>query len=103
MKPCDWEALGLTDDEGAGLTGFTTQMVEALAHLRRAWLSADDGNARAIVLGIRAMMEGHSFFRNAHLVAKVLSAGLDDHQRQVLLEAVDLGDFLPNTVRKVPR
>ena len=91
MKACDWDQLGLTDSEGAGLTGFTTRMVDALAHLREAWCVADNSNAQAIEAGILAMMQGHSFQRNRRLVAKVLSARLDSHQRAALLGAVGLG------------
>lgn len=86
-QPCSFENLGLTDAEGASLTGFTTPAIKALAHLREAWSRADADNARAIEEALRVLLTGHSFVRNREIVLKVLTYGLDEPQR--LLKAID--------------
>lgn len=76
---CHRKRLGLTNDELAMLTGFTSRMVAALAHLREAWIAADGQNARAIEHALRVLFaESHSLHDNAETMIKVL---LHSHER----------------------
>lgn len=77
-KPdCHRDNLGLDEAELASLTGFTSHAVAALAHLREAWLTADDGNAHAIEEAIGALFQGHSFAANQALFERVLRFGCE--------------------------
>lgn len=94
--PCADDNLGLTEAELAGLTGFTWPMMRMVAHVREAWDHADTGNRSAIVSGLLVMIdEGHSFKRNKRIIAKVLSAGLDENERAHLLGLLNLHGEAP--------
>lgn len=76
---CDYERLGLEDDQGAALTGFTSRMARALAHLRDAWCSADEGNASAIEEALAVLFErSHSMDSQRAIMEAVL---FYDHDR----------------------
>lgn len=83
MKATDFDChprhRGLTDDERAMLTGFTSRMSAAFAHLREAWINADGVNKIAIEHALRVLFaESHSVQDNAQLFTKIL---LHDHER----------------------
>lgn len=81
MRRKDCDRLGLTDDQEAGLTGFTSRMVGALAHLREAWCVADASNRVAVEHAIRGLLSGHSAADNPAVVRAVLGCGLDSPER----------------------
>ena len=85
--------LGLNDDQLASLTGFTRRAVQALAHLREAWLVADSNSATTIQLAIISLLEGHSLKRARQLCQDVLCAGHD--RGGELLDACGLPDDEP--------
>ena len=90
-RTCDYHRLGLSD-EGACLTGFTSRLAKAVAHLRDAWCNADAGNAAAIEHALAVLLEeshsaryqrevmetilAHDHYRGAELVRKIAAAGL---------------------------
>jgi hypothetical protein len=81
----DCERLGLAP--GDDLSGFTSRLVRALAHLREAWCGADPRNAAAIEAAIRALFEGsHSVQDSRAMMERVLVHGLDRPGR--LLEKI---------------
>jgi hypothetical protein len=93
-KPdCHRDNLGLHESQLAALTGFTGRAVRALAHLREAWVGADDDNADAVEASIRALVQGHSLADNEthrRICRDVLRATLADGQAAELLRRVGL-------------
>jgi hypothetical protein len=87
----DCKNLGLTTAQRGALTGFSRRAVQALAHLREAWCSADPDNQRAVEASIRALLDGHSLQEIPSTCARVLGAGLDEGQHATLLAQVGLG------------
>lgn len=77
---CEGAPRGLEDAELASLTGFTSRASRALAHLREAWLSADESNGRAIEIALSELFRGQSFQRNKHLFLTVLTHTLEPEQ-----------------------
>jgi hypothetical protein len=87
---CHHTNLGLTRDQQAALTGFTSRAVKALAHLREAWCIADPANMVAVEAAIRALLHGHSLHDGRGLCLAVLRHGLDRQQAAQLLHVVGL-------------
>ena len=81
---CTGAERGLEDAELASLTGFTSRASRALAHLREAWLSADESNATAIEAALVELFRGQSFQRNKALFLVVLIHGLEPSQAQAI-------------------
>ncbi|MEK7180494.1 MAG: hypothetical protein AAB706_03385 [Patescibacteria group bacterium] len=75
---CDYDRLGLEDGEGAALTGLTSHMARALAHLRDAWCDAAAGNAEAIEEALAVLFaRSHSMASQRRIMEHVLDAGHD--------------------------
>lgn len=88
-KPdCDEENLGLSEDQLGELSGFTGRAFAALAHLREAWLVADENNAQAIEVALQALLHGHSFADNHDLVRAVLTHGMGTDVRAEMLKVI---------------
>jgi len=87
----DCDQLGLTDQQRAGLTGFSGRAVRALAHLREAWCSADPGNRIQIERAIRTLLLTHSLGDIPVTCARVLAHGLDGALADRLRAAVEPG------------
>jgi hypothetical protein len=80
---------GVSSSELAVLTGFSRRAVCALAHLREAWCIADPGNAAAIEVSIRALLDAHSLRDIRPICIRVLGAGLDTRRQAEFLERID--------------
>lgn len=78
MSECKGAERGLDDTELASLTGFTSRASRMLAHLREAWLSADDSNSTAIEAALVELFRGQSFQRNKAMFIRILTHGLDE-------------------------
>jgi hypothetical protein len=88
MSECETAPRGLHNKELASLTGFTSRASRAVAHLREAWLSADNDNAAAIERALYELFRGHSFQRNKELMLNVLTAGLDESQAAAITRRI---------------
>ena len=86
--PC--RRLGLKQRQAAALTGFTSRVCGALAHLREAWRNADADNRRTVETAIRSLLEGHSLQQQRELAVLVLLQDLEGEHRVRLLHAVGL-------------
>ncbi|MGH7730365.1 MAG: hypothetical protein ACRENJ_03855 [Candidatus Eiseniibacteriota bacterium] len=74
----DCDTLGLDDRQRAALTGFSSRVVGALAHLREAWCVADPENRAPLDMAIRALLATHSLAEIPASCDRVLTYGLDD-------------------------
>lgn len=81
--------LGL-DPELCEHGSFMTHGLDALAHLREAWLSADPGNEPTVAAAIRALLQGHSMKDNLGECRTVLAAGLTEELAAEFWELVGL-------------
>jgi hypothetical protein len=74
----DCDRLGLTPDERAALTGFSSRAVAALAHLREAWCIADETNRPGVEAAITSLLCTRSLRERPGICAAVLGEGLDN-------------------------
>lgn len=93
-KPdCHHSRLGLNQYQLASLTGFSSRVVAALAHLREAWCIADEENRCAIEAALRVLFtQSHSLCEYPRTVQAVLSHGLDTGLAAELTEAAGVGE-----------
>lgn len=77
MAECQWSIADLGDN-AAPLTGFTRRAIAALAHLREAWLVADNTNRPAIEAAIHILIRARSLTEGVHreIVREILSQGM---------------------------
>ena len=82
----------LDDDDldTAPLTGFTTRAVEAVIHLREAWVHADDSNRPGIERAICEVFSTKSFTTRPTYYKQFLVHTLDGEQAVALWRVVEV-------------
>lgn len=85
---CSSGEMGLGSAERVALTNFTMRAFQALAHLREAWLVADDWDRRHVELCLKELLASKSMQEHRDTALKVLRHTLDMEEANTLMNGL---------------